>query len=147
DRRGWGDGAGARATAKSNRPGASASVERMRPMTWRLHRRGLFEGPPQVLYRRTGARYFEASAVGIVLNGVVVSGFGVVAVLLYVDLSVREVALFAACLAVGFAVEGAVAALYFFRAAEPSRAWLAHGRAKDAATQAWSAADGLPLML
>ncbi len=100
-----------------------------------------------MLYRRTGASYFDACAVGIVVNGVVVSGFGVVAFVLYVDLSAEEVALFAACLAVGFAVEGAVAALYFWRAAGPARAWLAGERAKDAALQAWPAAARLPLML
>jgi hypothetical protein len=87
----------------------------------------LFEGPLLLLYQRTGARYFDVCALVIVLNGVIVAGFGVVALVLYVDLSVGEVALFAACLAVGFAVEGAVAALYFLRAAAPGRVWLARG--------------------
>ena len=44
-----------------------------------------------MLYRRTGARYFDVCALVIVLNGVVVSAFGVVALALYVDLSVSEV--------------------------------------------------------
>jgi adenylate cyclase len=116
-------------------------------MTWRIRRRGFFEGPPRVLYRLAGARYFGACAVGIVLNGVLVSAFGVVALVLYVDLSAGDVALFAGVLALEFAVEGAFAGLYFFRAAEPARAWLASERAEDAAHQAWSAAARLPLML
>jgi class 3 adenylate cyclase len=119
----------------------------MRLMAWRVRRRGVFEGPPRVLYRRTGARYFDVCALGIVLNGVVVSGFGVVALVLYVDLSVGEVALFAVCFAVGFAVEGAVAAFYFLRAAEPARAWLAREQAEEPAPQARSAAARLPLVL
>jgi class 3 adenylate cyclase len=107
----------------------------------------LFEGPPRALYLRTGEGYFEACALVIVLHGVIVAGFGVVILVLYVDLSIGEVALFAACLAVGFAVEGAVAALYFLRAAEPASAWLARERAQDTALQAWSAAARLPLAL
>jgi class 3 adenylate cyclase len=80
-------------------------------------------------------------------NGIVVAGFGVVALVLYVDLSLGEVALFAACLAAGYALEGAVAARYFLRAAEPARAWLASERADEGAAAAWTAAAGLPLML
>jgi adenylate cyclase len=116
-------------------------------MTWRGRRRGVFEGPPRVLYRRTGARYLDACAAGVVVNGVVVSGFGVVALALYVDLSAAELVLFAACSAVGFAVEGVLAAVYLLSAAEPARAWLARERAEDAVLQAWSAAARLPLML
>src|SRR5947209_18645778 len=118
------------------RSGASTAAERMRQMTWRVHRRGLFEGPPHVLYGRTRARYFEVCALVIVLNGVIVSGFGVVVLALYVDLSVSEAALFAACLAVGFGLEGAVAALYFVRSAGPSRAWLAGVPTDDAELEA-----------
>jgi hypothetical protein len=88
-------------------------------MTRGRRRRGFFEGLPRVVYRRTGARYFAACAAAVVGNGIVVSGFGVIALALYVNLSARELALFAACTAVGFAVEGAVAALYLLRAAEP----------------------------
>jgi hypothetical protein len=109
-------------------------------MTWRHRRRGVFEGLPRVLYRRTGPRYFEACAASVVVNGVVVSGFGIVALALYVDLSAGELALFAACSAVGFAVEGVLAAVYLLRAAEPVRVWLAGERAEDAVRQAWSAA-------
>jgi adenylate cyclase len=116
-------------------------------MTWRGRSRGVFEGPPRVLYRRTGARYFDACAMGIVINGVVVSGFGVVALALYVDLSAGELALFAACSAVGFAVEGVLAAVYLRRGAEPARAWLAGESTEDAALAAWSAAARLPLVL
>jgi class 3 adenylate cyclase len=116
-------------------------------MTWRSRRRGVFEGLPRVLYRRTGMRYFEACAAGTVVNGVVVSGFGVVALVLYVDLSAGELALFAACSGVGFAVEGAVAAVYLLRVADPARAWLAGERVDGAALTAWSAAARLPLVL
>src|SRR5438067_8197838 len=116
-------------------------------MTWWARGRGFFEGPPRALYRRTGARYFRAWAVGIVLNGVAVSGFGVVVLVLYVDLSAGEVALFAASLVLGYAVEGALAGCYFLRSAEPARAWLAGNRAEDAAAAGWVAAVRLPLML
>jgi class 3 adenylate cyclase len=116
-------------------------------MTWWARRRGFFEGPPRALFRGTGARYFDACASVIVLNGVAVAGFGVVALVLYVDLSVSEVALFAACLAVGYAIEGALAAHYFLRAAEPARAWLASEGADEGAAAAWLAAARLPLML
>ena len=81
-------------------------------MTWRGPRRGIFEGLPRGVYRLTGASYLGACAIGIVFNGVVVSGFGVVALALYVDLTAGEAASFAACSALGFALEGAVAALY-----------------------------------
>src|SRR5436305_2863482 len=117
--------------------GSPTTHERIRAMTWWARGRGFFEGPPRALYRRTGARYFGACALGIVLNGVFVSGFGVVMLVLYVDLSLGEVALFAACLAVGYAVEGAVAARYFLRSAEPARAWLAGDRADEGAAAAW----------
>ena len=116
-------------------------------MTRRGRRRGVFEGPPRVLYGRTGARYIAASAAGVVANGVVVSLFGLVALALYVDLSAGELALFAACSAVGFAAEGVLAAVYLVRAAQPARAWLAGERAENVALQAWSAAARLPLAL
>src|SRR5437660_9684372 len=118
-----------------------------RVMISRVGRRGFFERPPRALYRRTGARYFGVCAVIIVLNGVVVAVFGVVAVLLYVQLSTWQVAWFAACLAVAFAGEGALAAVYFLRAAEPAGTWLACQRPGDDALAAWSAAAGLPLSL
>ena len=120
---------------------------RTRLMAWPVRRRGLFEWPLRALYRRTAARYFDVCALVIVLNGVVVAGFGVVGLLFYVDLSVGEVALFGGCLAVAFAVESAVAALHFLRAAEPARAWLARDRAEDAAPAARSSAAQLPLVL
>jgi class 3 adenylate cyclase len=116
-------------------------------MTWWAGGRGFFEQPPHALYCRTGTRYFDACALVIVLNGVVVSGFGVVVLVLYVDLSLAEVALFAACSAIGYLVEGALAARYFGRAAEPARTWLAGARADDGAAAAWLAAARLPLML
>jgi HAMP domain-containing protein len=115
-------------------------------MTWWARRRGFFEGPPRTLYRRTGARYFNACALLIVLNGVAVAGFGVVVIVLYVDLSLGELALFAACLVVAYALEAALAAKYFLKAAEPARAWLARDGAGGPAA-AWLAAARLPLML
>jgi class 3 adenylate cyclase len=48
---------------------------------------------------------------------------------------------------VGFAVEGAVAAAYFLRAAAPAGTWLADQSTDDAAEDAWSASTWLPLML
>jgi adenylate cyclase len=122
-------------------------------MTWRSPRRGVFEGPPRVLYRRTGARYIDALAVTVVLNGVVVAGFGAVTLALYVDLSAAELSLFAACSAVGYAVECLVAAAYLRRAALPARAWLAGEGGEggeggeDSAPHAWLAAAQLPLVL
>ena len=116
-------------------------------MTRRGRRRGVFEGPPRVIYRRTGARYFEACAVGAVANGVAVSGFGVVVLALYVDVSAGELGLFAACSAVGYALEGILAAVYLLQATEPARAWLAGDRSEDAAQRAWWAAAGLPRVL
>jgi HAMP domain-containing protein len=56
-------------------------------------------------------------------------------------------ALFAACSAVGFALEGLLAAAYLLRSAAPARTWLAGERGGDAAAQAWSAAAGLPVVL
>ena len=116
-------------------------------MTWRRRRRGVFEGPPRVLYRRTGARYVDACAVAIVLNGVVVAGFGVATLALYVDLSAAELLLFAACSAAGYALEGLVAGVYLRRVCAPVRAWLAGDSGTDPARRAWSAAAGLPVAL
>jgi len=116
-------------------------------MTARGRRRGLFEGPPRVLYRYAREQYVDASAVMIVLNGVVVAGFGLVAIALYVDLSGSELALFAACSAAAFAIEGLVAALYLRRAAVPVRDWLRGEEAEDAVRRAWSTAARLPAAL
>jgi class 3 adenylate cyclase len=84
---------------------------------------------------------------GVVANGVVVSGFGVVVVALYIDVSAAELAVFAACSALGFAIEAAAAAAYLLRAAAPTRSWLARRPATDAAQNEWSAAARLPLVL
>jgi class 3 adenylate cyclase len=85
-------------------------------MTWRSRRRGVFEGLPRALYRRSGERYVDACAAAAAVNGVVVAGFGVVTVALYVDLSAGELAVFAACWAAFYLVEGLVAAVYVRRA-------------------------------
>jgi adenylate cyclase len=116
-------------------------------MTWRRRRRGVFEGLPRVLYRRTGARYVDALAVASVVNGVVVAGFGLVALALYVDVRGGELALFAACSAACYVVEGAAAAVYLRRAAAPVRAWLAGDDRNEVTRQAWAAAAQLPLAL
>src|SRR4051812_24282769 len=109
-------------------------------MTWRGRRRGVFEGPPRVLFRRAPTRYFEVHAAAIVLNGVVVAAFGAVVVALYVDLRAGELAVFAACSAAGFAVEGLVAGLDVRRWASPVRAWLAGDDREGVAGEAWSVA-------
>src|SRR5215210_1029690 len=116
-------------------------------MTGQRRSRGVFEGPPRVLYRRTGSRYFDAAAITIVLNGVVVAGFGVVTLVLYVDVRATELALFAACSAAGYVVEGLVAGVYLRRAAQPVPSWLAGERGHEQTLQAWSAAARLPLEL
>jgi hypothetical protein len=38
-------------------------------MTWRRRRRGLFEGPPRVLFRRTGSRYGFLERPAVPLKG------------------------------------------------------------------------------
>jgi adenylate cyclase len=112
-------------------------------MSWRSRRRGIFEGMPRAVYRRTGTRYLGAWALGIVGNGVVVAGFGVVVVLFFVDLRIGEVALFAACSVAGYVVENLVAGRRFRRVGAPVQAWLEGGEAPPA----WPAAAGLPLAL
>jgi len=116
-------------------------------MTWRRRRRGVFEGPPRVLSRRTGARYVDACAVAVVVNGVVVAGFGIATLALYVDLSAAELLLFGVCSAAGYALEGLVAGVYLRRVCAPVRTWLAGDDGTDAARRAWSAAAGLPVAL
>ena len=65
------------------------------------------------------------SALAIVLNGVVVAGFGVVALALYVDVGAGELVLFAACSAAGIRRSRASSpAVYLRRAGAPVRAWL-----------------------
>ena len=109
-------------------------------MTWRRRRRGFFEGPPRAFYRRASGRYIDAGAASVVGNGVVVAGFGVVAVALYVDASAGELALYAACSALGYLVEGVVAGAYLRRAARPVSAWLGGVRDAETSRRAWSSA-------
>jgi adenylate cyclase len=116
-------------------------------MTGRGRRRGFFEGPPRALYRRVGARYMDACAAAVVVNGVLVSGFGIVTLVLYVDVRAGELAVFAACSAAWYAVEGLVAAVCLRRADGPVRAWLRGDRGGEAAARAWAAAARLPLVL
>ena len=113
-------------------------------MTGRGRRRGVFEGLPRVLYRRTGARYVDACALGIVLNGLVVAGFGAAVVALYVDLDAAELALFLAASAAGYVVENVVAGVALRRCGAPVARWVS-GDGDDEA--AWSAAARLPLAL
>src|SRR4051794_12392326 len=112
-------------------PSDATLVEESDPMRWRGSRRGFFEGPPRVLYHRTGARYLDALAAVAVLNGVVVAAFGLLVIVLYVDLHADELALFAACSAFAYAVESVVAGVYLRRAGEPVRAWLAGERGDE----------------
>src|SRR3954453_14687470 len=116
-------------------------------MTGRGRRRGFFEGTPRVLYRRGGARYLDARAAGGVVNGVLGSGFGIVTLVLYVDVGAVELAVFAACSAAWYAVEGPGAAVPLRRADAPVRTWLSGERGGDAAARAWAAAARLPLVL
>jgi len=117
-------------------------------MTERRRRRGLFEGIPRAFYRRIGARYFDANAVAMIFNGVVVAGWGVVTLALYVDLSAADLAVFGGASAAGYVVEGVVAGLHLRRRSAPVRAWLAGGRTDDAAaTLAWTVAARLPTAL
>ena len=115
-------------------------------MTWRVRRRGIFEGLPRAGLRLAGARYVDACVLGIVLNGVVVAGFGVAVVALFVDLDAGETVVFAACWAAAYVVENLVAGMHLRRVAAPVRAWLAGDRDDDA-FEAWSAAARLPLAL
>jgi class 3 adenylate cyclase len=116
-------------------------------MTSWTRRRGFFEEPARVLYHRAGARYFTTCAQVIVLHGIAVSLFGLLVLVLYVNLSGGEVALFGVAFAAALALEGALAAFYFQRAAAPARAWLRDGRPEPGAPAAWSAAARLPLVL
>jgi class 3 adenylate cyclase len=116
-------------------------------MTWRGLRRGFFEGPPRVLFHRTGNRYVDACAVMIVLNGVAVGLFGVVALVLYLDLTAAEIGVVVGCSVAVFAIEGLAAALLARRIAAPAAAWLAGDHRGHTAQEAWSAAARLPLAL
>jgi adenylate cyclase len=116
-------------------------------MTWRTRRPGVFEGLPRVFYRQTGARYIDACAMAAVGNGVVVAGFGLAVIALYVDLRVGELVVLAACSVAGYIVENVVAGVHLRRAGAPIREWLAGGGGSEAAVDAWSAAALLPLTL
>lgn len=116
-------------------------------VTWRARRRGLFEALPRLGYRWAGPRYFEACALAVVLHGVVVAGFGLLTLALYVDLTPGELGLFAACSVAGYLVEGLAAAVHVRRVAGPARSWLAAKHPEDGAQLAWSAAARLPVAL
>jgi len=94
---------------------------------------------PRAAFRRAGARYVDACALGILFNGVVVAGFGVAVVALFVDLRAGELALFAGCSTAGYVVESLVAGAYLRRLGRPLR--------DPRAPEAWPAAAGLPLVL
>jgi class 3 adenylate cyclase len=96
------------------------------------------------MYRRTGARYFDAQALGAVLNGVVVAGFGVATLLLYVDVRAGELAAFAACSVAGYVAEGILAGAFLRRAAQPVRRWLEGERDRESTLRARAAAASLP---
>src|SRR3954447_3518118 len=113
-------------------------------MTAPVRRRGIFEGMPRGAYRRTRERYLDAYAVALVVNGLVVAGFEIAVVGLYVDLDAGELALFAACAAAGYVVENLVAARDLRRVGAPVRAWLEGGEATAAA---YDAAAVLPVAL
>src|SRR3954452_7674431 len=133
-----------RTLARANPP---APVGECGAMHWRGRRRGFFEGPPRVLYARTGPRYMDACALAMVGNGVVVAGFVVVTLVLYVDVSASELALFAAASVASYVVEGIVAGGDLRRAAAPGRAWPAGPPGEAEALRAWTAAARLPVVL
>ena len=116
-------------------------------MTWRQRRRGIFEGMPRAMYRRTRAAYVDACAGSIVFNGLVVAGFGLLTIALFIDVRAGELAGLAAISAAGYLIENLAAALYLLRAGAPVRAWLAGERSGDAASEAWLAAARLPVRL
>jgi hypothetical protein len=74
---------------------------------------GVFAGLPRVAYRRAPDRYFTLVAVAVVLHGVAVAVFGTAMLLLYVNLSPKETAAFAACSVAEYVIEGMAAALVF----------------------------------
>jgi class 3 adenylate cyclase len=116
-------------------------------MTDRGRRRGVFEALPRFFYGRTGARYLDAWTLGFVGNGIVVAGFGLVVVALFVDLGLGDLVALGAVWAAGFTLENVVAALALRRIGAPVRAWLA-GDQRDAGTlAAWTAAALLPVAL
>jgi class 3 adenylate cyclase len=102
---------------------------------------------PRALFRRARARYFDVCVAGVATNGIVVSGFGLVVLVLYLNLSAGELAGYAVSAAAAFAVEGALAAVYMLRAGEPARTWLTGEGTEEAARRAWSAAARLPVLL
>src|SRR3954466_6661233 len=121
-------------------------------MTWRGRRRGVFEGLPRLMFHRTGERYVDACLVAIVVNGVVVAAFGVIVLVLYVDVHAGELAVFAACSIAAVVVAGSggggpVAARARPRAPAPLRGWLGGRGEGDVPLEAWAAAARLPAWL
>jgi adenylate cyclase len=114
------------------------------PSTWRTRRGGIFEALPRLAYRRTGARYIDASAVGMVFNGVVVALFGAGILGLYLDLSAGELALVTLVWSAAHTVEALVVAVSLRRAGAPVADWLAGERGDGATLPAWTAAARLP---
>ena len=114
-------------------------------LTGRERRRGIFEGAPRMLYRRTGPRYLDALALVTIANGVAVAGFGVVTLVLYVDVTAAELAAFTAVVAAAYFVEAAVAAVYLRSDLAPARRWLQGER--SAPQEAWATAASAPVGL
>jgi class 3 adenylate cyclase len=86
-----------------------------------------------VFSRRLGGRYVDACAAVVVLNGVIVAGFGLVTLALYLDLGASEVLAYAAASVAGYVVEGLLAAVYLRRSLtgerDPVQAWSETARA------------------
>src|SRR4051812_23988798 len=108
-------------------------------MAWRGRRRGVFEGPLRVLYRRAGERYIDGAAAAILVNGVAVGLFGLIVVALSVDVHPGELAVFAAVSAGGYLVDNATASVSLRRIGAPTRG--------GASLEAWWGAARLPLVL
>jgi adenylate cyclase len=81
------------------------------------------------------------------MHGVGVAGFGVVTLVLYIDVTAGELALFAACCVAAYVGEALVAGAHMRRVARPIDSWLGGDRGGDATSRAWSVAAGLPLTL
>jgi class 3 adenylate cyclase len=97
-----------------------------------------------VILRRTGARFVDALALGSPGNGIIVSLFGLVTLVLHVDLSAGEVATLGAVWAAAFLIEGLAGGVHVRRAGRPVAEWL---RGEGEAQAASAAAARLPLVV
>ena len=105
-------------------------------------RTGIFEGIPQVAYRLAADRYFALVPAAILLHGLSVTGFGLMLLLLFVDLHGSELVTYALALAGGYLLEAALAAVHVRRGLNATRKWLQEPTAD--AQEAWIGAARIP---